>query len=432
MRINVVGGGLAGSEAALSLADFGNEVALYEMRPAKNTDVHRTGNFAELVCSNSLKSESLENASGLLKEEGSKLGSRLLQVAHQHRVPAGKALAVNREAFAEEVSSIIENHPLIDVRRQEICSLDLDESVNIVCTGPLTSVCLEEFLAELFGDSLFFFDAVAPIVAADSVDFARAFAADRYALDGDYVNCPLSREEYEVFWKELVMAEVAEVENFTDRFLFERCQPFEEIARSGIDALRFGPMKPVGLIEPITGKEPYAVVQLRKENISGSLLGIVGFQTRLKWNEQKRILSLIPALRNVDIVRYGVMHRNTFLDSPRLLNPDLQSKINRGLFFAGQITGLEGYVEAIVSGRIVAMNVNRFAHGCRTFILPSETMIGGLINHVTVSGRSPLKPVYANFGLLPEIKIRNRREKNKVKVIRAQEEMQRFLKGVEK
>ncbi|WP_367355572.1 methylenetetrahydrofolate--tRNA-(uracil(54)-C(5))-methyltransferase (FADH(2)-oxidizing) TrmFO [Mesotoga sp.] len=432
MRINVIGGGLAGSEAALSLADFGNKVVLYEMRPTKSTEVHHTDNFAELVCSNSFKSESLENASGLLKEEGCKLGSRLLQIAHHHRVPAGKALAVNRETFAEEVSSRIENHPLIEIKRQEICSLCLDESVNIVCTGPLTSGCLEDFLAELFGESLFFFDAVAPIVAADSVDFSRAFVADRYALDGDYVNCPLSREDYEVFWKELVMAEVAEVENFTDRFLFERCQPFEEIARSGIDALRYGPMKPVGLIDPVTGKEPYAVVQLRKENISGSLLGIVGFQTRLKWNEQKRILSLIPALRAVDIVRYGVMHRNTFLDSPRLLNPDLQSKIKRGLFFAGQISGLEGYVEAIVSGRIVAMNVNRFVHGCQTFIPPSETMIGGLIHHVTVSGRSPLKPVYANFGLLPEIKIRNRREKNRVKVIRAQEEMQRFLEGVER
>ncbi|AFK06247.1 tRNA:m(5)U-54 methyltransferase [Mesotoga prima MesG1.Ag.4.2] len=430
MIINIIGGGLAGSEAALSLADFGQEVNLFEMRPNVKTDVHQSGDFAELVCSNSFKSESLDNASGLLKEEGLRLGSRLLEIAYHNRVPAGKALAVDRKAFSEEVSMKLETHPLINVRREEVCSLDFDGAVNVVCTGPLTSGCFEAFLGELFGGALFFFDAVAPIVAADSVDLERAFIADRYSDNGDYVNCSLSREEYELFWNELVHAEVLEVENFSDRFLFERCQPFEEIARSGIDALRFGPMKPVGLIDPITGKEPYAVVQLRKENLSGSLLGIVGFQTRLKWREQKRILSLIPALRNVDIIRYGVMHRNTFLDSPRLLNPDLQSRNHKGLFFAGQISGLEGYVEAIVSGRLAAINADRYVRGKQTVIPPVGTMIGGLINHITVSGRSPLKPVYANFGLLPEIRMKNRREKNRKKVVVAQEKIQRFLEVI--
>ncbi|MBN2220084.1 MAG: methylenetetrahydrofolate--tRNA-(uracil(54)-C(5))-methyltransferase (FADH(2)-oxidizing) TrmFO [Kosmotogaceae bacterium] len=430
MIFNIIGGGLAGSEVALSLADFGQEVNLFEMRPNVKTDVHQSGDFAELVCSNSFKSESLDNASGLLKEEGLRLGSRLLEIAYHNRVPAGKALAVDRKAFSEEVSMKLETHPMINIRREEVCSLDFEEAVNVVCTGPLTSGCLEDFLNELFGGALFFFDAVAPIVAADSVDLEKAFVADRYSDDGDYVNCPLSREEYELFWNELVRADVLEVENFSDRFLFERCQPFEEIARSGIDALRFGPMKPVGLIDPVTGKEPYAVVQLRKENLSGSLLGIVGFQTRLKWQEQKRILSLIPALRNVDIIRYGVMHRNTFLDSPRLLNPDLQSKNHKGLFFAGQISGLEGYVEAIVSGRLAAINVNRYARDNQTVIPPAETMIGGLINHITVSGRSPLKPVYANFGLLPEIRMKNKREKNRRKVAIAQERIQRFLEVI--
>lgn len=432
MRINVIGGGLAGSEVALSLADFGKEVMIFEMRPARKTDVHQSEDFAELVCSNSLKSKSLDNASGLLKEEGLLIGSRLLEAAHRHRVPAGKALAVNRETFAREITRRIENHPLISVRREEVCQLDISGSVNIVCTGPLTSECLENYLGELFGNALFFFDAVAPIVASDSVNFERAFVADRYSDTGDYVNCPLTTEEYEVFWKEIVSAEVLEIENFSDRFLFERCQPVEEIARSGKEALRFGPMKPVGLTDPATGEEPFAVVQLRKENLSGSLLSLVGFQTRLKWSEQKRILGLIPALRNADIARYGVMHRNTFLDSPKLLNPDLQSKDYQGLFFAGQICGLEGYVEAIVSGRLVAINVNRFVDGRRTLIPPKETMLGGLVNHVTVSGRSPLRPVYANFGLLPEIRMRDKREKNRRKVLRAQEQMEHFLKEVRK
>ena len=428
MKVRVTGGGLAGSEVALSLAGMGIEVELYEMRPSASTGVHQSGSFAELVCSNSLKSESLDNASGLLKEEGIKLGSKLLEIAHRHRVPAGKALAVDREGFSREVSDLIESTPLIEIRREEVSSLDLQRRVNVVCTGPLTSPKLENFLGQLFGEHLFFFDAVSPIVEAGSIDFERGFFANRYSEEGDYLNCPLKGEEYGDFWKELVGAELSEMENFSDRYLFERCQPVEEIARSGFDALRFGPMKPVGLIDPSSGKEPFAVVQLRKENSSGSLMGLVGFQTRLQWGEQKRVFSMIPALRNSQFVRYGVMHRNTYLNSPILLDKNLGSKEYGGLFFAGQITGLEGYVEAIVSGRVAALNVERYLRGVGALPIPVTTMIGGLIEHVTVSGRSPLKPVYSNFGLLPPVAGRGKRDRNREKVSRARDDMDFFLK----
>ena len=428
MKVRVTGGGLAGSEVALSLAGMGIEVELYEMRPSASTGVHQSGSFAELVCSNSLKSESLDNASGLLKEEGIKLGSKLLEIAHRHRVPAGKALAVDRVGFSREVTDLIESTPLIEIRREEVSSLDLQRGVNVVCTGPLTSPKLESFLGQLFGEHLFFFDAVSPIIEAGSIDFERGFFADRYSEEGDYLNCPLDGEEYGDFWRELVEAELAKMENFSDRYLFERCQPVEEIARSGFDALRFGPMKPVGLIDPSSGKEPFAVVQLRKENSSGSLMGLVGFQTRLQWGEQKRVFSMIPALRNSQFVRYGVMHRNTYLNSPILLDKNLGSKEYGGLFFAGQITGLEGYVEAIVSGRVAALNVERYLRGVGALPIPVTTMIGGLIEHVTVSGRSPLKPVYSNFGLLPPVAGRGKRDRNREKVSRARDDMDFFLK----
>ena len=428
MKVRVTGGGLAGSEVALSLAGMGIEVELYEMRPSASTGVHQSGSFAELVCSNSLKSESLDNASGLLKEEGIKLGSKLLEIAHRHRVPAGKALAVDRVGFSREVTDLIESTPLIEIRREEVSSLDLQRGVNVVCTGPLTSPKLESFLGQLFGEHLFFFDAVSPIIEAGSIDFERGFFANRYSEEGDYLNCPLDGEEYGDFWRELVEAELAKMENFSDRYLFERCQPVEEIARSGFDALRFGPMKPVGLIDPSSGKEPFAVVQLRKENSSGSLMGLVGFQTRLQWGEQKRVFSMIPALRNSQFVRYGVMHRNTYLNSPILLDKNLGSKEYGGLFFAGQITGLEGYVEAIVSGRVAALNVERYLRGVGALPIPVTTMIGGLIEHVTVSGRSPLKPVYSNFGLLPPVAGRGKRDRNREKVSRARDDMDFFLK----
>ncbi|AKI96501.1 methylenetetrahydrofolate--tRNA-(uracil(54)-C(5))-methyltransferase (FADH(2)-oxidizing) TrmFO [Kosmotoga pacifica] len=430
MRINIVGGGLAGSEAALSLASRGFKVSLYEMRPQRTTEIHRTGDFAELVCSNSLKSEDLSNASGVLKAEATLLGSILIEIAKKYRVPAGKALAVDRIKFSAEITRLIKENPNINVIRQEVKSIELndEDTIWIVATGPLSSPDFESWLLSVFDEDLFFFDAVAPIVAADSIDMTLAFEADRYGKgSGDYINCPLKREEYEVFHDALVNAERAPIENFSDRLLFERCQPVEEIARSGIDALRFGPMKPVGLIDPRTGEQPYAVVQLRKENVEGTLYNLVGFQTRLKWNEQRRVFRMIPALHSAEFVRYGVMHRNTYLNSPKLLNPDLRSREFSNLFFCGQITGLEGYVEAITSGRFVALNVEHFLKTGQTFVLPKATMLGALIDHITISGKVPLNPVYANFGLLPSVRARGKREKKLLKAKRAIETMKSFL-----
>ena len=430
MKINVIGGGLAGSEVALGLAFKGFDVFLYEMRPQRSTEVHKTENFAELVCSNSLKSEDLSNASGVLKREAILLGSMLLEVAKKFRVPAGKALAVDREKFSAEVTRLINEHPKITVIRQEVKSLDLnaEETIWVVATGPLSSPDFENWLSSIFGEDLFFFDAVAPIVSAESIDMKLAFEADRYDKgSGDYINCPLDQDEYQAFWQALTEAEVVPIENFSDKFLFNRCQPVEEIARTGFDALRFGPMKPVGLIDPRTDKQPYAVVQLRKENLDGSLYNLVGFQTRLKWNEQRRVFRLIPALHSAEFVRYGVMHRNTYLNSPSVLRPDLRAKAYDNLFFCGQITGLEGYVEAISSGRFVAINIEQLLKSGRTITLPKESMLGALLDHITLSGKTPLNPVYANFGLLPQVRARGKREKKLMKAERAIETMRSFL-----
>ena len=433
-EINIVGGGLAGSEVALSLAAKGLKVNLFEMRPEKTTEVHETGDLAELVCSNSLKSLEITNGAGLLKEEGRMLGSILLKLAEKHRVPAGKALAVDRKAFSTEVTILIEEDPNLTLVRKEITSLDLsEEKVWVIATGPLSSEGFEEYLVTLFGKHLFFFDAVSPVITADSIDMSKVFVADRYGKgDGDYINCPFTKESYGVFYEALKTAELAPMENFSDKMLFERCQPVEEIARTGIDALRFGPMKPVGLPDPATGKEYYAVLQLRKENKNGSLYSMVGFQTRLKWNEQKKVFRLIPGLERAEFVRYGVMHRNTFLNSPLLLGKDLRSKAFTNLFFCGQITGLEGYVEAIVSGNFVARNIIRSLEGKQASYLPDDTMIGALVNHVTVSGRIPLTPVYANFGLLPEVEGKMKKKDRKLaKASRAIDSMGKFLCGGE-
>ncbi|OAA31923.1 tRNA (uracil-5-)-methyltransferase [Kosmotoga arenicorallina S304] len=432
MKINIIGGGLAGSEVALGLASKGYEVTLYEMRPKISTGVHKTGNFAELVCSNSLKSEDLSNASGVLKAEAAILGSKLLEIAKKHRVPAGKALAVDREKFSEEVTKLIEGNPNITVIHKEVTELELNskDTIWVIATGPLSSSKFENWLSTIFGGDLFFFDAVAPIVTSESIDMNFAFEADRYGKgSGDYINCPLNQDEYLAFLKALTEAEVTPIENFSDKLLFERCQPVEEIARTGRDALRFGPMKPVGLTDPKTGKQPYAVVQLRKENLNGSLYNLVGFQTRLKWNEQRRVFRMIPALHSAEFVRYGVMHRNTYLNSPELLKPDLRAKAYDNLFFCGQITGLEGYVEAISSGRFVAMNIERLLKSGDTITLPAETMLGALIEHITISGNTPLNPMYANFGLLPGVKARGKREKKLMKAERAIETLKSFLKS---
>ncbi len=434
MQINIVGGGLAGSEIALTLARNKIKTRLYEMRPKKMTEVHKTGNLGELVCSNSLKSELLSNASGLLKAELKLMNSILLEIAEKNKIPAGKAFAVDRTGFSGDITKKVHLSNYIELINDEISTIDLSDINNIwiIATGPVTSESLEIWLAKLFGENLFFFDAVAPIVSADSIDMQHAFIADRYeAGTGDYVNCPLEKAEYEDFVEELITAERVPIENFSDKLLFERCQPIEEIARKGKDAVRFGPMKPVGLENPRTGREPYAVLQLRSENKSNTLYNLVGCQTRLKWSEQKKVFQKIPALNKAEFVRYGVMHRNTYLNSPVILNPYLQSKSYPNLFFAGQITGVEGYVESIGSGTFVSFNILRFIKNKRMVKLPDKTMLGSLIEHVTEKARVPLNPYYANFGLLPPInKKMNKQEKREMQSKKALFHMKKFLSEV--
>ncbi len=433
MEIRIIGGGLAGSEVALSLAEYDIDCTIFEMRPHVTTEVHKSCHFAELVCSNSLKSVSLDNASGLLKAEAAELGSELLKIAYECKVPAGKALAVDREEFSRRVTGQIERSARISVIRSEVEALEDDPAViNVVATGPLTSGRLYDHLRSRFGEALFFFDAISPIIMAESIGMNQAFVGDRYGKgDGDYINCPLNHNQYTEFVSALATAEIAHVEDFDRKMLFERCQPVEEIARQGTDALRFGPMKPVGLADPRTDKEPYAVVQLRKENVEGTLLSLVGFQTRLKWGEQRRVFSMIPALENAEFVRYGVMHRNTYLDSPKILDPFLREKNMCNTFFCGQITGLEGYAEAIASGRFVAMNVVSLLRVSKTSELPRETMLGSLIRHIASSGQSPLKPIYANFGVLPreELPRKGKKHIRELQVAHALEAMRHFVNG---
>ena len=425
--VNVIGAGLAGSEIAYNLAKRGIKVRLFEMRPLKMTEVHKTGYFAELVCSNSLKSEDITNAEGLLKAEMKMFGSVVLTVAEETRVPSGKALAVDRIAFARRVTEIVESMENVEVIRQEVTRFDPNESVWVIATGPATSEGMLEFLKELVGDFLFFFDAVSPIVTFESVDMEKAFWGDRFGRGNDYINCPLTQEEYERFWKALVEAEVIEMEGFDRKLLFERCQPIEEIARSGKDALRFGPMRPTGLIDPRTGKEPYAVVQLRREDREGRFYSLVGFQTRLKWGEQKRVLSLIPCLRNAEIVRYGVMHRNVYINSPKVLDPYFRLKKKGNIFFAGQIVGVEGYLESAASGIYVAYNICRLLEGKSPLKLPRETMMGALFDYIIERVEGDLKPMYVNFGLLPPVSGSDKYERRKRYAERALKALKEFL-----
>ncbi len=428
-RIDIIGGGLAGSQAAVFLAQRGYEVYLYEMRPEKNTDVHKSGKLSELVCSNSLKSEDIKNASGVLKEELKMLGCELLQIAYRNRVPAGMALAVDREKFADEVTLEIEKIG-VSVIHREIGStdeFDTKETTLIIATGPMTTdIFMESIMKKTSSKDLFFFDAVSPIIDSCGIDMGRCFTADRHSSEegGDYINCPLDETEYEKLVYDLVNAQVMEDHTFERKYLFERCQPIEEIARSGRDALRFGPLKPVGLTDPNTGKESYAVIQLRQENTEKTMYNLVGFQTRMKWGEQKRIVNSIPGLEKAEILRYGVMHKNTYINSPAVLNENFSMKTNGKIFFAGQITGVEGYVECIASGLYVAMNVDRFLSGRETVIFPESTMIGGLMKYVT--GAEKLKPMYANFGLLPEIRTK-RKERRLAKAQVALQSMKTFL-----
>ena len=414
-KITVIGAGLAGCEAAHKLSSLGFSVRLCEMKPEKRTPAQKSDGFAELVCSNSLKAMRLESAAGLLKEEMRRLGSVTMEAAERTSVAAGGALAVDRELFSQYITEKIKSDPNIEIVTGEVTELP-SEGIVIVATGPLTSDALAESLRQKFGGTLSFFDAVAPIVAADSIDMNRVFMGARYDRgEADYINCPMERDEYDAFYDALVSAERAPLHDFdvADPEVYEGCMPIEVMAGRGRDTLRYGPLRPVGLIDPHTGRRPWANIQLRKENAAGTMYNIVGFQTNLKFGEQKRVFSMIPGLEHAEFVRYGVMHRDTFMDSPRLLSKSLSLKSEPRLFFAGQFTGVEGYTESAATGILAGINAARFASGEEPLVLPPETMLGALVNYITDESVDNFQPMGANMGILPplEKKIRHKDER---------------------
>ena len=414
MKVSVIGAGLAGSECAWQLAQRGVEVTLYEMKPEKKTPAHVTDYFAELCCSNSLRSDQLENAVGLLKEEMRQLGSLILACADETRVEAGGALAVDRDGFAKLVTEKISNHPNITVKFGEVTEIPDGEVV--IASGPLTSDALAEKLQKLLGEdtALHFFDAAAPLVSFESVDMEKAWFGSRYDKGTpDYVNCPMSEEEYEAFWQALTTAEEANVHGFEDKMVFEGCMPVEVMARRGHDTLCYGPLKPRGLVDPRTGKEPYAVVQLRKDNSEGSVYNLVGFQTHLRFPEQRRVFSMIPALHDAEFLRYGVMHRNTFLNSPQLLDRYYRLKAEERIAFAGQMTGVEGYVESAASGFLVGVELARRLRGMSPIDFPAETAIGALGLYVSNQSVVNFQPMNINFGIMPQLGYRVKGKRNK-------------------
>ncbi|OPG98094.1 methylenetetrahydrofolate--tRNA-(uracil(54)-C(5))-methyltransferase (FADH(2)-oxidizing) TrmFO [Chryseobacterium mucoviscidosis] len=428
-QVTVIGAGLAGTEAAWQIACRGVRVKLYEMRPVVKTPAHHTDKFAELVCSNSLRANGLTNAVGVLKEEMRMLNSLVLGAADRHAVPAGGALAVDRDGFSGEITSTLHQHPLIEVVNEELTSLP-EDGIVVVATGPLTSPALSEQIKALMGEEYFYFyDAAAPIIEKDSIDMNKVYLASRYDKgEAAYLNCPMTEEEFDVFYEALITAEVAQLKEFEKEIYFEGCMPIEVMMKRGKQTALFGPMKPVGLVNPHTGELPHAVVQLRQDNAAGTLYNLVGFQTHLKWGEQKRVFSLIPGLENAEFVRYGVMHRNTFINSPKLLRPTYQFKERPNLFFAGQMTGVEGYVESAASGLIAGMNAAKAALGQELVVLPVETTLGSMAQYITTADFKHFQPMNANFGLLPklETKIRNKKEKNEALAQRALDGIARF------
>ncbi|PWK12723.1 FADH(2)-oxidizing methylenetetrahydrofolate--tRNA-(uracil(54)-C(5))-methyltransferase TrmFO [Tumebacillus permanentifrigoris] len=413
--ITVIGAGLAGTEAAWQIAQRGHQVNLYEMRPVRKTDAHKTENFAELVCSNSLRGASLTNAVGLLKEEMRRLDSVIITSADQTAVPAGGALAVDRDTFSENVTSRVNNHPNINVIREELTEIPQDGIV-IIASGPLTSPALSQAIAELTGEEyLYFYDAAAPIISKDTIDFDKVWVASRYDKgEAAYINCPMTEEEFNAFYEALITAEVVQLKEFEKEVFFEGCMPIEVMAKRGLQTMLFGPLKPVGLPDPRTGKTPYAVVQLRQDNAAATLYNMVGFQTHLKWGDQSRVFKMIPGLENAEIVRFGVMHRNTYINSPNFLRPTYQTKNRDNLFFAGQITGVEGYVESAAAGLIAGINASRLLEGKEPLVFPHLTAIGSLAHYITHTSAKNFQPMNATFGLLPPLgqKIRNKVEKN--------------------
>lgn len=424
-KFTVIGAGLAGCEAAWQIAEAGYEVTLLEMKPKKFSPAHKNKNFAELVCSNSLKASRIDSAAGLLKEEMARLGSLTVPVARNCAVPAGGALAVDRNEFSQTVTDMINSHPNITVENKLVEKISPDDDeILIIATGPLTEGKLGEEIQKLCGDYLSFYDAAAPIVTADSVDMQKAFGASRYDRGGDddYINCPFNKAEYEAFIEELINAEGAVVHDFD---VYEGCMPIEKLAKRGLDAPRFGPMKPVGLVDPNTGHRPWACVQLRRENSKGTMFNLVGFQTNLKFGEQKRVFSMIPGLENAEFVRYGVMHRNSFLNSPKLLNADFSLRSNPNIFFAGQITGVEGYMESAASGIMAGINAVRRAEDEEPLVLSEYNMIGALSQYISDESVTNFQPMGANFGILPPIepKIRDKRERYMALANRALEQL---------
>lgn len=415
MKVTVIGAGLAGSECAWQLAERGVKVTLREMKPEKKTPAHETAYFAELCCSNSLRAAGLENAVGLLKEELRRLGSLIIRCADATAVPAGGALAVDRHGFARMVTESVQSHPNITVVPGEVTEIPAGEVV--IASGPLTSDALAAKLPQLWGEkdeTLHFYDAAAPLVSFESVDMESAYFASRYDKGTpDYINCPMSEEEYKAFWQELIHAQEAEVHGFEDGQVFEGCMPVEVMARRGEDTLRYGPLKPRGLPDPKTGREPYAVVQLRKDNADGSIYNLVGFQTHLKWPEQRRVFTMIPALHDAQFLRYGVMHRNTYLDSPRLLDRYYRLRGEERISFAGQITGVEGYVESCASGFLVGVETARRLQGKAPIDFPQETAIGALGLYVSNESVGSFQPMNINFGIMPQLGYRVKGKRNK-------------------
>ena len=424
--VNVIGAGLAGVEACYQLVKRGYKVRLYEMRPQKMTPAHHSENFAELVCSNSLRADGTANAVGVLKNEMEMLDSIIIKFARKHQVPAGGALAVDRDNYSRDITDYFKNHPLVEIVHEEV--KEFPEGYTIIASGPLTSDALSSAIKDKLGEDYFyFFDAAAPIVSKDSINFDKAYYKSRYDKgDNEYINCPMNEEEFDYFYEELINAEVVKPKDFEEKF-FEGCMPFEEMARRGKQTLLFGPMKPVGLNTP-DGKRPYAVVQLRQDNVQASLYNIVGFQTHLTWPEQKRIIQMIPGLENASFARYGVMHRNSFICSPKHLLNTYQLKDDPNIFMAGQITGVEGYVESAQSGIIAGINMVRILENKEPLIFPKETVMGSLANYITKASSEDFQPMKANFGILPDFPVRiKKKERKAAYATRALETMKEFV-----
>ena len=431
--VTVIGAGLAGSEAAFQIAEQGIHVDLYEMRPKKMTPAHHTSGFAELVCTNSLRGNQVTNAAGLIKEEMRHLNSLIIKAADATALPAGGALAVDRENFSAYVTKTLGDHPNITIHLDELT--ELPEGITVVATGPLTSEPLSQSIQNFIEmEGLYFYDAAAPVLEKDSINMEKVYLKSRYDNgEAAYLNCPMTKTEFESFYRELIAAEVAPLKEFEEEKYFDGCMPFEVMASKGEKTLLFGPMKPVGLEDPKTGKIPYAVVQLRQDNAAGSLYNIVGFQTHLKWGEQKRILQMIPGLENAEIVRYGVMHRNTFLNSPKILRATYQSQKRDDLFFAGQMTGVEGYVESAASGLLAGLNAARMASGQECVVFPKETMIGAMSHYITNTDSKHFQPMNANFGIIEPLggkKIRDKQLKNQMIADKALAALDEFVQTI--